>query len=69
MKLHSLYGNTGILRKLMSHRLWWTQHVARMGDGRKAYKLLIRKPEGKPFRGRPKIKWEDNNLGFEGGRL
>ena len=40
-----------------------------MGDGRRAYKLLLEKPEGKRPRGRPKIRWEDNNLEFDRGRL
>ena len=35
-------------------------HVARMGYGRRAHKLLLGKPEGKRSRGRPKIRWENN---------
>ena len=35
-------------------------YVARTGDGRRAHRLLLRKPEGKRPCRRPKIKWEDN---------
>ena len=42
---HNLYVNAGIIRTLKSRRLRWAGHVARMGDGRKAHKLLLGKPE------------------------
>ena len=35
-------------------------HVARTGDGTRAHKVLLGKPEGKRPRDRPKIEWEDN---------
>jgi hypothetical protein len=31
-----------------------------MGEGRGVYKVLVRKPESKRLRGRPRRKWEDN---------
>jgi hypothetical protein len=33
--------------------------VARMGEERKAYKILVGKPEGKRPIGRPRRRWED----------
>jgi hypothetical protein len=33
--------------------------VARMGDRRGAYKVMVRKPEGKRPIGRPRLRWED----------
>ena len=36
VELHNLYGNAEIIRKLKSHRLRWSGHVQRMGDGRRA---------------------------------
>ena len=40
----------------------WPVHVARMGGETKgAYRILVRKPEGKGPLGRPRRKWEDNN--------
>jgi hypothetical protein len=35
-------------------------HVARMGDKRNAYKILVVKPEGKRSLGRHRHSWEDN---------
>jgi len=34
--------------------------VARMGQGREVYKVLVGKPEGKRSLGRPRHRWEDN---------
>jgi len=34
--------------------------VARMGQGRGVYRVLVGKPEGKRPLGRPKRRWEDN---------
>jgi hypothetical protein len=44
----------------------WAGHVARMGEERKVYKVLVGKPEGRRPLGRPRRKWEDgirNDLG------
>ena len=38
----------------------WAWHVARMGEGRGVYRVLVRKPEGKRPLGRPRRRWEDN---------
>jgi hypothetical protein len=35
-------------------------YVARRGDMRNAYRILIGKPEGKRPLGRPRRRWEDN---------
>jgi hypothetical protein len=37
----------------------WAGHVARMGEERKFYKVLVGKPEGKRPLGRPRCRWED----------
>jgi hypothetical protein len=37
----------------------WERHVARMGDERKVYKVLVGKPEGKGPLRRPRRRWED----------
>ena len=34
--------------------------MARMGEGRGVYRVLVRKPEGKRPLGRPRPRWEDN---------
>jgi len=38
----------------------WAGHVARMGERRVVYKVLVEKPEGKRLLGRPRRRWEDN---------
>ena len=35
-------------------------HVARVGDGRGMYKVLMGKPEGKRPMGRPRRRWKNN---------
>ena len=41
-------------------RLGWAGHVARMEEGRSAFKILTGKPTGKRPLGRPRRRWEDN---------
>jgi hypothetical protein len=46
-------------------------HVARMGENRIAYRILVGKPEGKRSLGRLRHRWDDNikiNLGDRMGR-
>jgi len=38
----------------------WAGHVARMGEKRGVYRVLVGKPEGKRPLGRPRRRWEDN---------
>ena len=40
--------------------LYWTGHVARMEEGRSAFKMLTGKPTGKRPLGRPTRSWKDN---------
>jgi hypothetical protein len=49
-----------ILRVIKSRRMRWAGHVARMGERRGVYKVLVGKPEGKRPLGRPRRRWEDN---------
>jgi hypothetical protein len=37
----------------------WAGHVARMGEGRNVYRVLMEKPEGKRPLERPRRRWED----------
>ena len=49
-KLHSLYHSPNIVRVNKSRRLRWGGHVAKMEEGRNAFKILTDKPTGKrPF--------------------
>ena len=45
---------------IKSIRLRWTGHVARMVEGRSAFKILIGAPIGKRPSGRPRRRWEGN---------
>ena len=48
------------MRVIKSKRMRWVGHVARMGEGRVVYRVLIGKPEGKRQLGRPRRRSEDN---------
>jgi hypothetical protein len=59
-ELNGLYLLPNIVRVIKSRRLRWAGHVARMGEGRVVYRVLVGKPEGKRPLGRPRHRWEDN---------
>ncbi|KAJ4439183.1 hypothetical protein ANN_15142 [Periplaneta americana] len=59
-ELHALYSSPDIIRNIKSRRLRWAGHVARMGESRNAYRVLVGKPEGKRPLGRPRRRWEGN---------
>jgi hypothetical protein len=54
-ELHNLYSSPNDIRLMKSRRMRWAGHVARMGEGRNVYRVLVGKPEGK----RPRRRWED----------
>jgi len=41
-------------------RMRWAGNIARMGEMRIAYGILVGKPEGKRTFGRPRLRWKDN---------
>jgi hypothetical protein len=43
-----------------SRRMRWAGLVARMGENRNAYRILVGRPEGKRPLGRPIRRWVDN---------
>jgi hypothetical protein len=59
-ELHDLYPSPNIIRIIKSRRMRLAGHVARMGEKRNAYRLLVRKPEGKRPLGRPRCRRVDN---------
>jgi hypothetical protein len=71
-ELHNLYTSPDIIRQITSRRIRWTGHVARMGEDRKVYKVLMGKPEGNRPLGRPRRMREDGirmdlgEIGFGG---
>jgi len=59
-ELNDLYSSPNIVRVIKSRRMRWAGHVARMGEERGVYRLLVGKPEGKRPLGRPRHRWVDN---------
>jgi hypothetical protein len=59
-ELRDLYSSPRKIRIIKSRRMRWVGHVARMGEKRNAYGLLVGKPEGKRPLGRPRRRWVDN---------
>jgi hypothetical protein len=59
-ELRDLYSSPSVIRIIMSRRMRWVGHVARMWENRNAYRLLVGKPEGKRPLGRPIHRWVDN---------
>ncbi|KAJ4441605.1 hypothetical protein ANN_11461 [Periplaneta americana] len=53
-EMHALYSSPDIIRNIKSRRLRWAGHVARMGESRNAYRVLVGRSEGK------RCRWEDN---------
>jgi hypothetical protein len=58
--LHNLYSSPSIIRIIKSRRMRWAGHLARMGEKRNVYRLLVGKPEGQRPLGRPRRRWIDN---------
>jgi hypothetical protein len=59
-ELNDLYCSSNIVRVIKSRRMRWAGHVARMGDERGVYRVLVGKPEGKKPLGRHRRRWVDN---------
>ena len=59
-ELNDLYSSPNIVRVIKSRRMRWAWHVARMGERRNAFRVLVGKPEGRMLLGRPKRRWKDN---------
>jgi hypothetical protein len=59
-ELHSLCSSPNIVTVIKSRRTRWAGHVARMGEGRGVYRVLVGRPEGKRPLGRPRLRWENN---------
>jgi len=59
-ELNDLYCSPDIVRLIKSRRMRWVGHVARMGERRSVYRVLVGKPERKRPLGRPRSRWEDN---------
>jgi hypothetical protein len=43
-ELHNLFSSPNIIRQIKSRRMRWAGHVARTGEERKVYRVLVGKP-------------------------
>jgi len=59
-ELNDLYCSPNIVPVMKSRRMGWAGHVARMGERKGVYRVLVGKIEGKRPLGRPRRRWEDN---------
>jgi hypothetical protein len=59
-ELHGLYSSPSIVSVIKARRMRWAGHVARMGEVRGAYNILVGRPERRRPLGRPRCRWEDN---------
>ena len=59
-ELNDLYCSQNIVRVIKSRRMRWVGHVARMGERRGVYRVLVGKPEGKRPLGKHRRRWEHN---------
>ena len=60
-ELNDLYSSPNIVRGVIKwRRMRWAGHVARMGEERGVYRVLVGKPEGNRTLGRPRRRWVDN---------
>jgi hypothetical protein len=57
---HNLYTSPNVVRVIKTGRMRWVGNVARKGETRNAYKVLVRNSEEKRPFGRPGLRWEDN---------
>jgi hypothetical protein len=56
-ELHSLYSSPSIIGMIKSRKMRWAGHVARMGEKRNAYGVLVGRSEVKRPLGRPRCRW------------
>jgi hypothetical protein len=59
-ELHGLYSSPSFIKVIKPRRMRWAGHVARMGEVRGAYNILVGRREGRGPLGRPRRRWEDN---------
>jgi len=59
-ELNDPYSSPNIVRVITSRRMRWAEHVARIGERRRAYRVLVEKPAAKRSLARSKCRWEDN---------
>ena len=64
-ELNDLYSSRNIVRVIKSRRMRWAGHVARMGEERGMYRVLLGNPEGRRPLGRPRRGWVDITMDLQ----
>ena len=59
-ELNDMYYSPNIFRVIKLRRMRWAGHVARMGERRDVYRVLVEKTDGNRPLGKPRRTWEDN---------
>jgi hypothetical protein len=59
-ELNELYCSSNIVRVKKKKKMRWAGHIARMGERRGVYRVLVGKPEGIGPLGRRRRRWKDN---------
>jgi hypothetical protein len=59
-ELHGLHSSSNIVQVIKSRIMRWAGHLARMGEERGMYRVLVGKPEGNRSLARRRCRWEDN---------
>ena len=65
-ELHSLCHSPNIVRMIKSRILRWAGHVARMEEGRSAFKILTGKPKGNRPLGKSRCRWDNIRMDLNG---
>ena len=59
-ELNDLYCSPNMFRVIKTRSMRWAGHVARKGERRGVYRVMVGKPEGKRLLGRPRCRWKNN---------
>jgi hypothetical protein len=59
-ELNDLYSSPNIVLVIKSRRMRWAGHVARMGEEKGVYRVLVGKSKGERPMGRPRRRWMGN---------
>ena len=64
-ELNDLYCSPNIVREIKSRRMRWAGNVARMGEERGMYRVLVGEPEGRRPLGRASRRWMDIRMDLQ----
>jgi hypothetical protein len=59
-EINDLYSSLNIIQVIKSRKIRWAGQVARMGQGRGAYSILVGRPQGRRSLETSRRRWEDN---------